>query len=70
LLRQADVADAPATAAAARLDLARIALLGGDSEAARQLLEKLILDYPESAVVPEARRLRDGLRGVTPSGAS
>ena len=70
LLRQADVADAPATAAAARLDLARLALLGGHSEDARQLLEKLILDYPESAVVPEARRLRDGLRGVTPAGES
>ena len=70
LLRQADVADAPATAAAARLDLARLALLGGHSDAARQLLEQLMLDYPESAVVPEARRLRDSLRGIAPAGES
>lgn len=66
LLKAADVAEAPATAAAARLDLARLAVLAGHPDEARALLEKLILDFPESAVVPEARRMRDTLRGAIP----
>lgn len=70
LLRQADVREAPATAAAARLDLARLQLQAGHSEQARQLLETLLVDYPESAVVPEARRLRDVLRGAVPGGST
>jgi hypothetical protein len=70
LLRQADVADAPATAAAARLDLVRLAIQAGRAEDAGKMLEKLILDYPESAVIPEARRLRDLMRGAIPGGPS
>lgn len=66
LLREADVSEAPATAAAARLDLVRLAIQAGRTEEANHMLEKLILDYPESAVVPEARRLRDILRGAIP----
>ena len=69
LLRLADVASVPAPAAAARLDLARISAASGQIDEARALLERLILDFPESAVVPEARRLRDMLHGAIPGGA-
>ena len=68
LLRAADVKEAPATAAAARLEIARIGIASGRSAEARAELEHLILDYPESAVVPEARRLRDSLAGAVPRG--
>ncbi|MES2125410.1 MAG: tetratricopeptide repeat protein [Gemmatimonadota bacterium] len=68
LLQAADVAEAPATAAAARLDLIRLAMVTGKTAEAEKLLEQLILDYPESAVIPEARRLRDQLRGGVPGG--
>ncbi|MES2303908.1 MAG: hypothetical protein V4558_00270 [Gemmatimonadota bacterium] len=70
LLRAADVPEAPATAAAARLDLVRLALLAGRTDDAGRILEKLILDFPESAVIPEARRLRDVMRGALPGGPS
>jgi thioredoxin-like negative regulator of GroEL len=68
LLGQADVKDSPATAAAARLDLARISVARGRSDDARATLEQLIIDFPESALVPEARRLRDTIRGAIPAG--
>ena len=68
LLRAADVKEAPATAAAARLDIARISIAAGRTAEARSELEQLILDFPESAVVPEARRLRDTVRGAVPGG--
>ena len=68
LLRQADVKELPATAAAARLTLAQISISAGKSADARALLEQLILDFPESALVPEARHLRDTLRGAVPAG--
>ena len=66
LLHAADVKEAPASAAAARLALARIDASAGRVTAARSGLEQLIIDFPESAVVPEARRLRDSL--ATPAG--
>jgi thioredoxin-like negative regulator of GroEL len=68
LLEQANVKEAPATAAAARLDLARISVARGRAADARAILEQLILDFPESALVPEARRLRDTIRGGIPAG--
>lgn len=68
LLGDANVNEAPATAAAARLDLARISLAAGHPDDARRTLEQLILDFPESALVPEARRLRDTIRGGVPPG--
>ncbi|MGH7594411.1 MAG: tetratricopeptide repeat protein, partial [Gemmatimonadales bacterium] len=68
LLRAADVKTVPASAAAARLDIARISIAAGRTADARRTLEQLILDFPESAVVPEARRLRDTLRGAIPGG--
>lgn len=68
LLHAADVKEAPGTAAAARLDIARISVAAGRAADARAELEQLIIDFPESAVVPEARRLRDTLRGAIPGG--
>ena len=68
LLRAADIAVRPATAAAARLSLARMEAEAGRIDAARTLLESLIIDFPDSAVVPEARRMRDGLRTSAPAG--
>lgn len=66
LFRAADVPEAPATAAAARLDLIRLAMVAGKLKEAETMLEQLILDYPESAVIPEARRFRDLMRGGVP----
>lgn len=69
LFASADVAPAPATAPAARFARARITAERGDVLAAQHLLEELIIDFPDSAVVPAARRYRDALRGAIPSGA-
>lgn len=59
LLADADVVEAPASAPSARLALAQLHIAAGRRREATALLERLILDYPESAVVPEARRARD-----------
>lgn len=57
----------PATAAAAELDLARLLVsLGRRPEAVAQL-EHLILTYPQSAFIPQARRLRDEVRNAVPT---
>lgn len=61
LLHLADVKDAPAAAALARLDMARVDLARGSTQQASTTLAQLIIDFPESAVVPDARRLRDSL---------
>ena len=68
LLHQADVKEFPATAAASRLELAQISIAAGRAVEARATLEQLILDFPASALVPEARHLRDTLRGAVPIG--
>jgi hypothetical protein len=68
LLHAADAKEAPAAAAAARLDIARISIAGGRAAEARSELEQLIIDFPGSALVPEARRLRDSIRGIVPGG--
>ncbi|MBA2293003.1 MAG: hypothetical protein H0W15_11175 [Gemmatimonadales bacterium] len=68
LWRSANVAEAPASAAEARYSLARVERLGGRADAARELLESLLLEFPDSAIVPEARRLYDQVRGATPGG--
>lgn len=70
LFAAADVPPAPATAPAARFARARIVAQRGDVVAAEALLEELIIEFPESAVVPAARRYRDALRGAVPSGAA
>ena len=46
----------------AHLELARASKRGGDNKGAREHLETLILDYPGSALVPQARRELDALR--------
>lgn len=69
-LRLADTMAAPATAPAARLLIARILTAQGNPDQADAMLEQLIIDFPDSAVVPAARRMRDANRGAVPgSGA-
>lgn len=51
----------------AELGLAELAWRGGRPDEARRRLERIILAHPESAVVPEARRLLDRVRGGVPS---
>lgn len=66
LYREAASREAPATAPAAELALAEL-LLDADRKAeAMALLEHLILTYPESALVPQARRTLDQARGAVP----
>ena len=65
-LRAADAVDAPATAPAAELELARLLTATGRSGDASQTLEHLILTYPESALVPQARHELDLIRGGVP----
>jgi hypothetical protein len=57
--------DAPSAPAAA-LALARIAASRGDLALAAQRLEAMILRYPDSALLPEARRELDRVRGLVP----
>lgn len=59
--------EVPATAPAAELDLARLLVaLHRNGEAVAQL-EHLILTWPRSAFVPQARRLLDEARGAVPA---
>jgi tetratricopeptide (TPR) repeat protein len=55
-----------ASAPAAQYHLARAYDEQGRQAEARDCLENLILQYPESAVVPLARRMLDRLRGAVP----
>jgi len=57
--------DAPSAPAAA-LALARVAAARGDLAVAAQRLEAMILRYPDSALLPEARRELDRVRGLVP----
>lgn len=52
---------------AAELGLARVLLARGAREEAIALLEHLILTYPKSALVPQARRELDRARGAVPN---
>ncbi len=54
------------SAPAAAYHLARVEEAVGRNDEARARLESLILEYPESAVVPLARRMLDRLRGAVP----
>jgi TolA-binding protein len=65
-LHAAVLKDSPSTSAAALLELGRLLLRRGKSEAAGNVLEQMILDYPTSALVPQARRLLDQARGAVP----
>jgi hypothetical protein len=66
LFRQAAVKEAPGTAPAAELALAELLLKEGKQSEAIAQLEHLILTYPESALVPQARRALDQARGGVP----
>ena len=67
LLVRALAADSVGPAApAAELALARVQAETGRTEVAIHQLEHLILAHAQSAMVPQARRLRDRLRGVVP----
>lgn len=66
LFRAAAVKQAPATAPAAELALAELFISSRRPAEAVELLEHLILTYPESALVPQARRKLDEARGVVP----
>jgi hypothetical protein len=66
LFRAAAVPEAPGTAPAAELALAELLIEQGRTADAIPRLEHLILTYPESALVPEARRRLDQARGAVP----
>ncbi|HEY7614554.1 MAG TPA: hypothetical protein VH764_16265 [Gemmatimonadales bacterium] len=66
LYRAAAAREAPATAPAAELALAGLLLEQRRTGEAVALLEHLILTYPESALVPQARRTLDQARGAVP----
>jgi hypothetical protein len=69
-LEVADRFDSSAAAPAAELALARALAGRGDVKAAVARLEAMILAHPESALVPEARRELDRLRGEVPGGGT
>jgi thioredoxin-like negative regulator of GroEL len=66
LFRSAATPDAPGTAPAAELALAELLLREKREKEAIASLEHLILTYPESALVPQARRVLDQARGGVP----
>ncbi|HET6837556.1 MAG TPA: hypothetical protein VFH24_05900, partial [Gemmatimonadales bacterium] len=63
LLRSAMHRDAPSTAPAAALALAELLISSRREAEAVSVLEDLILTYPKSALVPQARRKLDEARG-------
>jgi tetratricopeptide (TPR) repeat protein len=66
LFRAAAIKEAGAAAPAAELALAQLLLDNGRQNEAVAQLEHLILTYPESALVPQARRTLDQARGAVP----
>jgi hypothetical protein len=64
--RAAVLKEAPNTSAAALLELGRLLVTQNRRPEATQVLEQMILDYPMSALVPQARRLLDQARGGVP----
>lgn len=66
VLRAAVLAEAPGTAAAALLELGRMLVREGQGPKAVVVLEQMILDYPASPLVPQARRLLDQARNAVP----
>jgi tetratricopeptide (TPR) repeat protein len=69
LLRRVASLAVPASAAQAELELARMLMGRNERPAAIELLEHLLVTYPTSAVVPQARRLLDLAKGAVPPGA-
>jgi len=66
LFREAATGESPGTAPAAELALADLLSRQGRQSDAVAQLEHLILTYPESALVPQARRALDQARGAVP----
>jgi tetratricopeptide (TPR) repeat protein len=66
LFRAAASPQAPSTAPAAELALAELLLSTQRPGEAVDVLEHLILTYPQSALVPQARRQLDEARGAVP----
>jgi hypothetical protein len=66
LFRTAAAKEAPATAPAAELALAELLISDRRGADAIPILEHLILTYPQSAIVPQARRKLDEARGAVP----
>lgn len=66
LFRAAASQDAPAAAPAAELALAELLITGQRPTEAVDVLEHMILTYPNSALVPQARRKLDEARGAVP----
>ena len=66
LFRSAVASKAPATAPAAAIELARLLVETNRPDKAQSVLEQLILDYPKSVAMPQARRLLDELKGAVP----
>ena len=66
LFRAAAVKGAPSTAPAAELALAELLISGRRGTEAVEILEHMILTYPQSALVPQARRRLDEARGAVP----
>lgn len=66
LFHAAAAVDAPATAPAAELALGELLLSQNRPSEAVAQLEHMILTYPESALVPQARRRLDQARGAVP----
>ncbi len=66
LFRVASVPEAPATAPAAELAMGELLLARQRTDDAIAQLEHLILTYPQSVLVPQARRLLDQARGAVP----
>lgn len=65
-LRAAVDSSAPATAPAALLELGRLLASSGRGSEAVPVFEQLILEYPRSALVPQARRALDEAKGAVP----
>jgi tetratricopeptide (TPR) repeat protein len=68
LFRAAVIQGVPAGSAAAEFALADLLVRGGQKDQAIVALEHLLLTWPTSAVVPQARRLLDAARGAVPGG--
>ena len=68
LFRKATGVPGTAAAPAAGLELARLMIRQGRPRDAIATLEQLILEFPASAVAPQARRLLDSVRGGAPQG--
>jgi hypothetical protein len=66
LFRAAASPEAPATGPAAELALAELLMSTQRPGEAVGVLEHIILTYPQSALVPQARRRLDQARGAVP----